>query len=78
MWVREGHVDEDALHDDEDGGAIDGDTDGGRDPVNSRICGPREEEETDGGPKGGEERGDETVFLGAQSALHDVRDEIPV
>ena len=66
------------MHDYEDGGAVDGDTDGRCDPVDSRICGPREEEETDWGSEGGEDCGDETMFLGSQAALHDVRDEIPV
>ena len=78
LWVGEGHVDEDALHDDEDGGAVDGDADGRCDPMDSRIRGPREEEETDWGTEGREEGGDETVFLGAETAFHDVRDEIPV
>ena len=78
MRVGEGHVDEDALHDYEDAGTVDGDADGRCDPMDSRVCGPREEEETDRGPKRGEESGDETMFLGSEAALHDVRDEIPV
>ena len=63
MRVGKGHVDEDALHYYEDCGAVDGDADGGRDPVDGGVGGPGEQEETDRGPEGGEDGGDEAVFL---------------
>ena len=74
MWVGEGDVDEDALHDYEDCGAVDGDADGGSDPVDCRISCPSEEEESDGGPEGCEDGGNETMFLCAKTAFHDIGD----
>lgn len=61
--IAERHVDEDGLHDDEDGGAVDCDADGGHDPVDGGAGGPGEEEEADGGADGGGQRGDETLLL---------------
>ncbi len=78
LRVAERHVDEDALHDDEDRGAVDGDADDGRDPVDVRVCGPGEDEEPEGGPEGGEEGGFEAGFLRAQAAFEDVGDEVEV
>lgn len=71
--VAEGDVDEDALHDDEDGGAVDGDADGGDDPADGLAGGPGEEEEADGGTEGGDEGRDEAVLLGAHAVLHQAR-----
>ena len=50
--VTERDVHEDALHDDEDCGTVDGDTDGADDPVDGAAGCPGEEEETDGWAKG--------------------------
>ena len=68
--VAERDVHEDTLHDDEDGTAVDGDADGGDDPVDGCAGGPGEEEEADGGTKGAGEGGDETVLLVGHAVFH--------
>ena len=74
MGVGEGDVDEDALHDYEYRGAVDGDSNSGCDPMDCGVGSPSEEEETDGGPEGCEYGGDETMFLCAKAAFHDIGD----
>lgn len=69
--IAERHVDEDSLHDDEDGGAVDCDADGGHDPVDGGAGGPGEEEEADGGADGGRQGGDETLFLDGPAVFLD-------
>lgn len=69
--ITERHVDEDGLHDDEDGSAVDGDANGGHDPVDGGAGGPGEEEEADGWADGGGQRGDETLFLDGPAVLFD-------
>lgn len=69
--VAERDVHKDTLHDDEDGGSVDGDADGGHDPVDARAGGPGEEEEADGGTEGGDQGGHETAFLDGPAELGD-------
>lgn len=71
--IAERHVDEDGLHDDEDGGAVDCDADGGHDPVDGGASRPGEEEEADGGADGGRQGGDETLFLDGPAVFLDAR-----
>lgn len=40
LRIRHRHVREDALHDDEDAGAVEHDADRGRDPCDVGPCGP--------------------------------------
>ena len=76
LRVGERHVDEDALEDDEAGGAVEDDADDGGDPGDGGAGGPGEDEEADGGEEGAEEGGDEAVFLGAEAVGEDVGDEV--
>lgn len=78
--VGQGDVDEDALHDDEDGATVDGDADGGDDPVDGGAGGPGEEEEADRGSDGGREGGYEALLLLAHAVLcgPGVLDEVEV
>ncbi len=78
LRVGQGHVDEDALQDDEAGAAVDDDADDGGDPGEVGARGPGEDEEADGGQEGADEGGDEAVFLRAEPVRHDVRDEVEV
>lgn len=71
--VAEWNVDEYALHDDEYGGAVDGDPDCGRDPVDRGASCPGEEEETDGGTNRGWESRDQALFLHGESEARDAR-----
>ena len=76
--VAEGNVHKDTLHDHEDGGAIDGDADGGHDPVDRRASGPGEEEETDRRAKGSAKGGNQTLLLGTEAVLDDARVHVEV
>lgn len=67
--VAEGNVDEDALHDYKDCGAIDCDTDGRDNPVDGGAGGPGEEEEADGWTKCCWESRNEAALLGAEAVL---------
>lgn len=78
LRVREGHVDEDALHDDEDGGAVDDYSNHARDPGDVRAGGPGEDEEADGREEAADEGGDEAVFLGAEAVGEDIGHEVEV
>ena len=78
MRVRQRHVYEDALQDDEAGAAVDDDADHARDPGEVRAGGPGEDEEADGREEGAEEGGHEAVFLGAETVREDVGDEIEI
>lgn len=71
--VTKRHVDEDGLHDDEDSGTVDGDADGGHDPVDGSAGGPGEEEEANGWADGGGQGGNETLFLDRPAVLFDTR-----
>lgn len=71
LRVAEGDVDEDALHDNEDSGTVDGDADSGHDPVDGCTGCPGEEEEADGGTKGGRESWDEPVLLHREAETTD-------
>ena len=70
LWIRQRHIDEDALKDDEHASRIDGDPNHRRNPVDIRTRRPREEEQADGRAEDGEERGLQPGFLGAQAVLH--------
>ena len=78
MRIRERYIDENTLYNDEDAGAVDGDTDSRRDPMDARIGGPREQEQANGRAERGEDCRNEAMLLGAEAAFHDVRDEVPV
>ncbi len=78
MWVRERDVDEDALHDHEDTGAVDGNADRGRDPMDGGVRGPGEEEEPDGWTEGSEQGRHQSVFLCTKSVFLNVWDQIEV
>lgn len=71
--VAERDVDEDALHDDEDRGSIDGDADGRDDPVNRGARGPGEEEQTDCWAECRRKGGDEAALLDAETVLDKTR-----
>lgn len=68
-WVAERDVDKDALHDDENGCAVDDDANGGHDPVNGGAGGPCKDKEANGWAEGGEEGGREAGFLEAEAVL---------
>lgn len=76
--VAEGNVDKDALHDDEDRGAINCDADGGHDPVDVGAGGPGEEEEADGWAKRGEKGGDEAFLLSTEAEFFNARVHVVV
>lgn len=78
LGVAEGDVDEDALHDDEACCSVDGDTDGGNDPVDGFAGGPGKEEEADGRAQGGGEGWDETALLDGEAELADARIDVEV
>ena len=71
--VAERDVDEDALHDDEDGGTVDCDADGGHDPVNRGTSCPGEEEETNGRTESGWKSWNESRLLCAETVLDQTR-----
>lgn len=78
LGVSQGHVDKDALHDNEGGAAVNGDTNGGHDPVNIGAGGPGEKEEADGGADRGGKCRDETGFLNWPAMAADARVHIVV
>lgn len=78
LGVGEGHVDEDALEEDEAGSAVDDDADHGRDPGDVWACGPGEDEEAHGREEGGDQGRHEAVLLGAEAAGQDVGHEVEV
>lgn len=78
LRVGQGHVDEDALQDDEAGAAVDDDADDAGDPGEVRPRGPGEDEEADGREEGADEGGHEAVLLRAEPVRHDVRNEVEV
>ena len=78
LRVRQGHVDEDALEDDEDGGAVEDDADDARDPGEVGPGGPGEDQEARRRQEAGDEGGHEAVFLRAEAARHDVGFEVEV
>ena len=78
LGVGEGHVDEDALKEDEAGGAVDDDADDGRDPGDTWAGGPGEDEEAHGREEAGDQGRHEAVLLGAEAAGQDVGHEVEV
>ena len=78
LRVAERHVDEDALHDHEDGRAVYDDADGGRDPVDVGARGPGEYKQADGGAEGGDQGGHQTVLLDGESLAADARVHVEV
>ena len=78
LWVRERDVDEDALHDDEDGGGVDGDTNDWGDPVDIRVRRPGKDEEADRRPKGADESRLEPVFLRSEAVFQNIGDKVEV
>ena len=71
--VAERDVHKQTLHDDEDGGSVDGDADGGHDPMNGLAGRPGKEEETDGGTKGVGQGWNQAMLLDRQAVLGDAR-----
>ncbi|KUI54773.1 hypothetical protein VP1G_10638 [Cytospora mali] len=78
LRVADGDVDEDALHHDEHGGAVDGDAYGGRYPGEARGGSPGKDEEADGGAERREESGHEAVLLHRPPFRPDARVHVEV
>lgn len=76
--MEERTIDENALHDNKHTSTIDRYTDDASNPVNIGISCPGEEEQSYRRAKAGEKRGDQTMFLGAETTLHDVRNQVPI
>lgn len=78
LRVAQRDVDEDALHDDEAGGGVDGDAGGRGDPVDRLAGGPGKDEQADGRAKGGGQRGREAALLDGQAEAADARVDVQV
>lgn len=73
MRIAERDVDENTLHDNEDSGTIDGDTDGGHDPVDRFPGCPSKDKQADSRTKGSGKSGEQTIFLDGETEAGDAR-----
>lgn len=76
--VAERDVDEDALHDDKGGAAVNDNANGGNDPVDRGSGAPGKEEQADGWAKCGAEGGHEAGFLDTKAVLDSARVDVEV
>lgn len=78
LRITQRHIHKDALHDDKARRSVDGDADGGRNPVDALAGGPRKQEEADRGTKGCGKRRDQPALLDGEAELADARVHVEV